>query len=905
MSQPVETQIHKYVGDGSTTDFTYNFTIASEDEIVVLLNGTVVSDTAYIVNTVDTQIEMDVAPEIDDTFILCRNTELSQPFSFGSSDFTLALDNLERQIQDISEEVGRSFKAAPEDFDADYTMPSPLAGYAIGWNQTENGLTNLPVADGTLIGATQYKELQTATAGQTVFVVTTIPEVLSSTNTAIYIQGAKQYSTAYSITDSYEVTFNEGLDEGDVVEFVTGEILGTATIAEAHSVPYTSDATTTVGAKLDITASRYATVAAAQADVANIVIGNTIYLEDRGAYFKCVAYSSPDGFGDVDGDGSTKMFQLQVDDTVSFKNYGAVDGGVVDSILPIQAALSSGYPISDTGSYLVSGTLDIDDTFAGIESSGLTIITNSSDLILSGQSQRYTATGLSTSITAGDETITVPGGFDVSVGDVIIATNTFSERIAGYNNGVLARVDSVSGTTVTLSHPVIFSDTIDTITSYKAINDATIKGVTFDCSGVDDSKGLSIIANNFTLENTKIIGRDTSHYGGVIIGVGNKADNVTATGFFDSSEIGVLGRLGYGLAISGHDSYVIRSELTNCKHCFTGSDRLFISSNIGCFHSRLSQDASKSALTDGEAPLDIHANSIDTHFARNYIFGNKDLVAFRGISGRVHDNEFTQNDSSESSSLGFSFWEDDKDGLKIYDNKFTFLGGGDVFRERATSYPNFELKNTYFKNNEIRGAGIQLLTLESIDNLFIQDNKFIGLPSTGIRIDTNAVTAPVSNIAIEGNTIDYGNTSFGIGVYTDFDASTVIDKPILINRNTFISGASASDNIRISTLNKHIINGNMFDGIINDLSTQYTYYPIGNVFSDTSIVTGHTWKGGTKLRRVQDNDRLYAGSAPASGAWIFGDIVYDETPSASGFIGWVCVSSGSPGTWKTFGVISA
>ena len=46
-------------------------------------------------------------------------------------------------------------------------------------------------------------------------------------------------------------------------------------------------------------------------------------------------------------------------------------------------------------------------------------------------------------------------------------------------------------------------------------------------------------------------------------------------------------------------------------------------------------------------------------------------------------------------------------------------------------------------------------------------------------------------------------------------------------------------------------------------------------------------------------------SAPSSGTWAVGDIVYHGSPAASGNIGWVCTTAGSPGTWKTFGAISA
>lgn len=48
-----------------------------------------------------------------------------------------------------------------------------------------------------------------------------------------------------------------------------------------------------------------------------------------------------------------------------------------------------------------------------------------------------------------------------------------------------------------------------------------------------------------------------------------------------------------------------------------------------------------------------------------------------------------------------------------------------------------------------------------------------------------------------------------------------------------------------------------------------------------------------------------AAAAPTTGTWARGDIVYHNAPEAEGNIGWVCVSGGTPGTWKAFGVIAA
>lgn len=46
-------------------------------------------------------------------------------------------------------------------------------------------------------------------------------------------------------------------------------------------------------------------------------------------------------------------------------------------------------------------------------------------------------------------------------------------------------------------------------------------------------------------------------------------------------------------------------------------------------------------------------------------------------------------------------------------------------------------------------------------------------------------------------------------------------------------------------------------------------------------------------------------AAPVAGTWVAGDIVWNGAPTAGGKIGFVCVTGGTPGTWKAFGVIDA
>lgn len=57
--------------------------------------------------------------------------------------------------------------------------------------------------------------------------------------------------------------------------------------------------------------------------------------------------------------------------------------------------------------------------------------------------------------------------------------------------------------------------------------------------------------------------------------------------------------------------------------------------------------------------------------------------------------------------------------------------------------------------------------------------------------------------------------------------------------------------------------------------------------------------------RKKDRVIIEMTAAPTTGTWAKGDIVYNSNPTAGGKIGWVCITAGTPGTWKAFGTIDA
>jgi hypothetical protein len=47
----------------------------------------------------------------------------------------------------------------------------------------------------------------------------------------------------------------------------------------------------------------------------------------------------------------------------------------------------------------------------------------------------------------------------------------------------------------------------------------------------------------------------------------------------------------------------------------------------------------------------------------------------------------------------------------------------------------------------------------------------------------------------------------------------------------------------------------------------------------------------------------YDDDLPVSGTWTKGDLIYNTNPTPGGYVGWICIASGTPGNWKGFGLI--
>jgi hypothetical protein len=98
-------------------------------------------------------------------------------------------------------------------------------------------------------------------------------------------------------------------------------------------------------------------------------------------------------------------------------------------------------------------------------------------------------------------------------------------------------------------------------------------------------------------------------------------------------------------------------------------------------------------------------------------------------------------------------------------------------------------------------------------------------------------------------------------------------------------------------------------------SRQY-YFPYADIrrMRDANLFVEFPSSGlpGTALQCKIDKGRFFVTSpasadvpvnSPVGGQWVIGDVVYSSAPQTAGSIGWVCTASGTPGTWRRFGIV--
>lgn len=156
---------------------------------------------------------------------------------------------------------------------------------------------NIVGINSNFVNFVNQQEIQTATAGQTVFTLTTMEYQPGTGNLSVFVDGVNQYGPgaqyAYTETSSTVVTFVSGLHVGASVKFTTTEIQNSG-VADASQITYTYPDANAVQESVEARLAQYVSVkdfgavgdgVTSDLDAFNnaLAIGGTIYVP-QGTY---------------------------------------------------------------------------------------------------------------------------------------------------------------------------------------------------------------------------------------------------------------------------------------------------------------------------------------------------------------------------------------------------------------------------------------------------------------------------------------------------------------------------------------------------------------------------------------------------------------------------------------------
>lgn len=332
------------------------------------------------------------------------------------------------------------------------------------------------------------------------------------------------------------------------------------------------------------------------------------------------------------------------------------------------------------------------------------------------------------------------------------------------------------------------------------------------------------------------------------------------------------------------------------------------SENINIYDNNVSKSTTRGITTVGGKHINIHSNFIsETRRAGIYLSTETDTPGYYDVQYiKVSQNTIEKANTYSNPDLIMASINIRQDNLTNKSKNIevvgnTIIGGsgeginasgvnmlsviGNHFLDISfTGMSFYGLENAIISDNifnmvsSINYNGIQLLNSK---NITLSNNTLNDVGLTGMYIVGNPKNIN-ENIIIEGNNIINPNNTSSLSV-----DGVIIEyaKNVTVTNNSI----QATNSLRSAVILTDTVTGAVVVDNNNYSNSTYTGLPINTVSVQTN--------------KSQINRINHRSSIPATGTWNRGDIIYNYLPSPGGYVGWICTSSGIPGTWKGFGTI--
>jgi hypothetical protein len=574
----------------------------------------------------------------------------------------------------------------------------------------------------------------------------------------------------------------------------------------------------------------------------------------------------------------------QYDGAVSVEWFGAKGDGVTDDTVAIQSAMNNhNAVIVPEGTFAVSNTILIpsNTSLSGINNNEAKIISSSSVVLATNGNSNIKVENLylqSTGTTYGSTVWISNGGNNILLKECDIVS---AYRPIGINdsNGAYSTTNvNIIRNKIYTNHPTdggirvrTSADGVKNIFATFIENNITIDG------SISSDVGIEAWAGNTVCENNKIKAPQMNgSYSGITFGTG---ENQVARGNY------IFG-FGLGIEIGGSanglhiiDGNIIEACLNGCAVTTSGiEEAVLFTNNIVEFDDKygLAYDTAfttKCVSTSFIGNTCIHKDTSTSPSWTSYLdASSREYRAFYADTN--HRSLIISNNTIKNFSTGVrasATGQSVSISNNIFDNLFYPV------LDSGSSPRNIFIGNQVHNFQTLRINGY----LQASNNSFSRNSDF------PIYSGATITSCPFVMSYNTNNVIIYNTNN----VFTQCSNSAITYD------SSYAEHGSGYGRCDLEVRENHFVTQN---------STDPSY--ILGVFAACNISprgeTVRTWYNEDVFIFLESSTITY-GDMPTAGTWRRGDRVYTSYPSSGGTEGWICVTSGTPGTWKTFGAITA
>lgn len=637
--------------------------------------------------------------------------------------------------------------------------------------------------------------------------------------------------------------------------------------------------------------TRYVEIAADLASIDSTAKTVIVRDKDRGGVFNAITSTTANEGTIFNGNGCS--WERQYSGAVNVKWFGAKGDGVADDTVAIQNAINTGKDlIIDKYIYSITQPLYITNNNQTIYVCGTFLISISKWLIIDGVSNiKFISNNGEIKFNS-----TVTDNRAGGIGAGIHITNSNNIEVSGFKVTTLTsdrtKTSFVIGTKSSTSCIIKNNNLID-------IGIGIILGWTDDTQQVDIN---NIPTSKWIVSENTFTNCGRSGYANIAVRSKNNSfsrDDVYAitSHKITKNTIKTLGgstTTGVGIEYWSNGGYILENTITG------NSVDTYSHIAISC------------------------AKAYDGVISKNKIDG---LWNYQGIELAtcnnciVSENTFYgfTNSSANCASIGVSVavvGDPISSSNIIIGNTFIKCKVGVITGGSASTYSD---NTTISSNSFIEGIGRQIYNLGTNTNIIgntingdtpieilygtanISSNNISSIGSFGIYIQSTAGLITVKNNSFNGwgttgqnACIYFANSTTGHVIGNTFTTDGRSQSGWLFPMVALVKATSSP-----SVDTSHFVSNNIFIGVISQLSSSIGSYGSINTGTGRAYSSDIIYGSGTQ------NKVIFGGSVPTTGTWGIGDRALNTTPTAGGYLGWICTASGTPGTWKTFGAISA